>query len=333
MQRNVLVTGATTSIGERLVRVLLQDSRVEHVLAITGEDPSFLPVRDVEGRLTVIQVDLTRSRRVHNLLFGPARDLRIDTVVHLAMHRHAHDEGRRVHTFNVEGLRSIMSLSERHPTVRRLVVRSDAAVYQVKRDLPVLVGEDHPIDLSGKAPQWVRDRVEADVTACARMGLSPLQIVVLRMAEALGPGTGSQLYDYLQSPICLRPAGFDPMVNLLTIEDSAAALQRAIHHDAQGVFNIPGADTLPLTTLIRSYGRIGVPVIEPVIAPLYGLRNRLSGLDFRYGMNRRRFHFSGVLDGRRARDVLGYVPCHPVDWPVGAVDDRDDGDDGDLVGA
>lgn len=326
MQRNVLVTGATTSIGERLLRVLLADSRVGQILAITGEDPTQLPIRDVEGRLTVIQVDLTRSRRVHNLLFGPARKLGIDTVVHLAMHRSAHDEGRRVHVFNVESLRSIIALSERHPTIRRLVVRSDAAVYQVKRDLPVLIGEQHPLEMSGQAPQWVRDRVEADVTACARMGLSRLQIVVLRMAEALGPGTGSQMYDYLQSPVCLRPAGFDPMVNLLTIEDSAAALQRALHHDAQGVFNIPGADTLPLTTLIRSYGRIGIPALEAVIAPLYGLRNRLSGLDFRYGMNRRRFHFSGVLDGTRARQELGYVPCHPVDWPVAAGDDAADED-------
>jgi hypothetical protein len=33
-------------------------------------------------------------------------------------------------------------------------------------------------------------------------------------------------------------------------------------------------------------------------------------------MNRRRFHYSGVLDGRRAREVLGYVPSVPVDWPV-----------------
>ena len=321
MVRNVLVTGASTSIGERLVRVLLDDSRVGRILAVTGEDPSLLPVEDIEGRLTTIQVDLRRNRRVHDLLFGPARDLEIDVVVHLAMHRAARDEGRRVHAFNVEALRSILSLSERHPTISRLVIRSDAAVYQVKRNLPVLIGEDHPLDLSGRAPQWVRDRVEADVTACARMGLSPMQIVVLRMAEVLGPATGSQLHDYLQSPLCLRPAGFDPMMNVLTIEDAASALQRAMHHEDQGVFNIPGADTLPLSTAIRSYGRISVPVLEPVIAPFYDLRSRLLGGDFRYGMNRRRFHFSAMLDGRRARDVLGFVPSHPVEWPGRADED------------
>ncbi len=36
-------------------------------------------------------------------------------------------------------------------------------------------------------------------------------------------------------------------------------------------------------------------------------------------MNHRRFHFSSVLDGRRARDVLGYEPKHPIVWPRGSL--------------
>jgi hypothetical protein len=52
------------------------------------------------------------------------------------------------------------------------------------------------------------------------------------------------------------------------------------------------------------------------MTPLYRWRRQLRGHDFSYGMNRRRFHYSGVLDGRRARDVLGYVPSTGIDWPV-----------------
>ncbi len=314
---HILVTGAASTLGEALIRSLLADSRVQHVLAVTGR-----PVEEVcfdePDRVTVIQVDLRRSRRVHDMLFGPARDLGVDVVVHLAMHHGAFREGSGVHAYNVEATRSIIALSERHPTIRRLVVRSDAAVYQVQRDLPVLISEDHPLNMGGSAPQWVRDRVEADVTACTRMGLSPLQIVVLRMAEILAPGTGSQLFDYLESIVCLRPAGYDPMVNLLTLDDAVVALQKAIHSDAVGVFNVPGADTLPLSACIRKWGRIGVPIPGAWMTPLYRVRRRVTGHDFRYGMNRRRFHYSGVLDGTRAREVLGYVPSHPVDWPADA---------------
>lgn len=312
--KNVLITGASTTVGERVIRRLLDDSRVDRILAITTDNAP-LTISESD-RLKAIPVDLRRSRRVHSLLFGPAREMQINVVVHTAMEPSASKEGSSVHAFNVAALRSIIALSERHPSVRRLVIRSAAEVYQVQNNLPVLIGEDHLLNMSRRAPQWVRDRVEADLTACTRMGLSPLQIVVLRMAEILAPGTGSQMFDYLQSPVCFRPAGYDPMTNLLTLEDTAAALQRAIHHEQQGVFNIPGADTLPLTACIRKWGRVGIPSPDSLITPVYRLRNRLTGQDFRYGMNRRRFHYSCVLDGDRAARVLGYIPSHPIQWPA-----------------
>lgn len=314
-RHNVLVTGTNTPIGERLVRALLEDSRVDRIIGVSGVDPQVLPFK-VHDRLTLLQVDLTSSRRVSNLLFGPAQDQKIDVVVHTSLHRSAYAKGNDVHAFNVEAVRALLSLGERHPTIRRLVIRSASDVYQVQRDLPVLIGEEHPVNMGHRAPQWVRDRVEADLAACVRMGLSPLQIVVLRMAETLAPGTGSQLYDYLGSTVALRPAGFDPMINVLSLEDTVIALRKAIHSTAQGVFNVPGADTLPLSALIRKWGRLGVPMPGMWLTPLYQLRRSVRGHDFRYGMNRRRFHYSGVLDGRRAAEVLGFVPSHPVAWPA-----------------
>lgn len=316
-RRNVLITGADTPIGERLARGLLTDSRVDRVLAVTGGEASHHPLAD-NPRLHTVQVDLVKSRRVRELLFGAARDLGVHVVVHLAMHRSPQARGSRAHAFNVEALRGIIALAERHPTIERLVIRSDAAVYRSRRDLPVLIGEDHPLNIGVDVPQWVRDRVEADVTASARMGLSPLQITVLRTAEVLAPGTGSQVFDWLESPVAFRPAGFDPMINLLSLDDITGALSKAVFSDAQGAFNIPGADTLPLSACVRAWGRLGIPTPELLLGPLYHLRSRISGRDFDYGINRSRFHFSGVLDGTRARDVLRYVPSRPIEWPAHA---------------
>jgi hypothetical protein len=42
-------------------------------------------------------------------------------------------------------------------------------------------------------------------------------------------------------------------------------------------------------------------------------------MEFRYDMNHRRFHFSAVLDGRRAMEILGYEPSHPIVWPAAKV--------------
>ncbi len=314
--RGVLVTGADAPLGERLVRRLLEDPGVAHVLAV-GSRPmeEALPFED-ERRLTYLAVNLTRERRVRDLLFGPARDLGVEVVVHTAMGHAASEEGKAVHAANVDATRDLLALCERHPTIHTFVLRSYAEVYQVQADLPVLIGEDHPLNLSPNAPQYVRDRVEADLHACVRMGLSPLRILVLRCAEVLAPGTGSQLFDYLASPICFRPMGYDPMLNLMSARDLVEALRLAVHAAEQGVFNLPGYDTLPLSMCIEKWGRAAVPVPGAWMTPLYRWRRQLRGHDFSYGMNRRRFHYSGVLDGRRARDVLAYTPAHPIDWPV-----------------
>jgi UDP-glucose 4-epimerase len=142
-----------------------------------------------------------------------------------------------------------------------------------------------------------------------------MRIAVLRAAERLAPDSGSQLYDYLRTRVCLRPVGFDPMLNIATVPDVVDAIVRALKSDAEGVFNIPGADTLPLSRVVELAGRTGIPVPGPLLAPLYRVRASALNMEFSYDLNHRRFHFSAVLDGARARAVLGYQPRHPVDWP------------------
>jgi UDP-glucose 4-epimerase len=310
----VLVTGATTPPGAALIAALLDDPGVEHVLAVAAEPGAELPP---SPRLDYLAVDLTRHRPLHDLIHGPVRRAGIDVVVHGALHRSARDRGRHVHALNVETTRELLLACDHHPTVRRFVYRSAAAVYAVRSSDPNLLDEDTPLELDAGAPQWVRDRVEADLTACTRMGMSRLEVVVLRQAEVLAPGAGSQLWDYLQSRVCLRPLGFDPMINVLSLEDSVAAVRLAAAGRDQGVFNIAGADTLPLSAVTRAWGRIDVPLPGPLLAPLYRLRTWAIGLEFRYDMNLRRFHFGGIVDGRRARDVLGYAPANPIAWPAG----------------
>ena len=118
-------------------------------------------------------------------------------------------------------------------------------------------------------------------------------------------------------PVAFKPLGFDPMMNVATVEDIVVALEKATHGSGEGVFNIPGYDTLPLTEALRRWGTPSVPLPGAAIRPLYQLRRVAIGSDFSYSLNKRRMHLGLVLDGTRAREVLGYVPAHPVDWPVG----------------
>ncbi len=313
--RAVLVTGSTTPIGAALIRSLLEAPEVERVLAVGIElDPGTdLPLGN--AGLTYHRVDLTRERHVRRLIFGPVREAGVDAVVHTALHRSAHDQGKAVHRLNVEATRSLLHLCERHPTVRRFIYRSFAEVYRHDHEHPSLIGEGEPLELRPDVPQRVRDRVEADLTVCTRMGMSPLQICVLRVAEILAPQSGSQLWDWLASPVCLRPLGFDPMVNLISADDAARAVVLALRTDAQGVFNVPGRDTLPLSKVVELWHRLDVPAPGPLLRPLYWIRRLAIGTDFRYRLNEGRLHTSDLLDGARAREVLGYEPLRSIDWP------------------
>lgn len=307
----VMVTGATTPLGAAIVEYLLGMSDVELVLAVGREAAP--AQRQPDERLVYRAADLTRPRSLHDLLWRDARELRIDRIAHGIQHRRARDTGVRVHLQNVESTRELILACRDHPTIRRLVYRSYAEVYSLRHTTSDLLDEEAPLDFEPASPQWLRDRVEADLAVCAQLA-GPLSIAVLRCAELVVPDCGSQLWDYLQSRVCLRPLGFDPMLNVLSLEDVVIAFAAALRSDAIGVFNIPGYDTLPLSRAIAECLRIDVPIPGPMIAPLYRLRRLVAGFDFRYDLNIRRFHFGGVVDGSRARAALGYVARHPVRW-------------------
>jgi UDP-glucose 4-epimerase len=301
-------------VGRAVISELIANARIEKVLAIQRPGESPLRFEKANGRVTPLHVDLTRTRAVRSLLFGPARHERCDVVLHLAAHRAGRDEGDLVHALNVESTRQLLELSERHPTIRRFVLRSYAEVYRVRPHHATILLEDHPLELSPDAPQWTRDRVEADVTACIQLGLSRLQIAVLRCAECPAPENGSQLWDYLESRVCFTPLGYDPVINLISISDISNALARSVLSEKIGIFNVPGADTFPLSVAIERARRIRIPVPGPLVWRLYDWRAATRGGDFRYDQNHFRFRFSGIMDGTRAAQQLGYVPRTSVSW-------------------
>ncbi len=307
-----LITGATTPVGVAIAKQLLSDRVFVHIIAVGAEPFSEVSALFPSASVTYLQADLTHSRELRNLLFEPAVTHRVTTVIHTALHRSAQRSGQHVHQLNVESTRELLRICEQHPTIRRFLLRSHSEIYRVRAVEPEILDERHPIDLSPDRPQWMRDRAEADLITCAAMAVSPLQIVVLRCAECLVPDTGSQLFDYLCSQVCLQPLGFDPMLNVLSLPDLARAFSLAAAADQQGVFNIVGKDTLPLSTLIADWGRLRIPIPSTLLGPLYWLRSKTTGTDFRYDLNRFRFHFSSIMDGTLAAQRLHYTPQVPA---------------------
>jgi UDP-glucose 4-epimerase len=297
----VLVTGAGTPLGRGLIIALAHARDVEHIIGI-GPRSSI----ELAAPASYQQVELSHAREIHDLVWQAAHRHAIDTVVHLG-----HDA--------VPAGQLVRSCAE-HPTIRRLVYRSFGGIYALDRTAGLL-DEDTPFEASRSAPGWLRERVKADLTVASHLG-GTLQIAVLRLAELMAPDCDSPLWDYLSSGLCLRPLGFDPMLNVLSIADAVDALAAAIRSSQCGVFNIPGAETLPLSSAIVESQRVGLPLPGVLLGPLYGLRRWAASYhdhhdhhDHRQLLDLRQLRFGGVLDGTRARDRLGYVPRHPACWP------------------
>jgi UDP-glucose 4-epimerase len=216
-------------------------------------------------------------------------------------------------------LRELIHLCERHPTIRRFVYQGSAEVYRSGPADPAVIDEEHPVEPDDEAPPWLRDLVEADQAACAHIGGSRLRIAVLRCAELFAPQAGGQLLRWLDAEPCLRPLGFDPIVNLISREDLVRAVSLALRSPVAGVFNIKGADTLPLSELAAKAGRRCVPLPGWMLSSAYRLRALLRGPSFDYPTNRPKFHFGGVLSGRTALLALGYQPRTPIRWGETAV--------------
>ena len=306
--KSILVTGATQPLGRAVIDELMRNS-VDTIVATGLEADPQLP-KSVHYEAA----DLSHSRQIRRLMLGICREHEIDCIIHLAFHRNP--GGRRAERLHVEGTRLLMRLAEEHPSVTHFVHLSSAEVYAARRDRPDLVREDNPLNFAPSAPTWIRHIVEADLTLCSRMGMAKVSVAVLRCTEILAPGTGSQLHDYLDAPLCLRPMGFDPIINILSLHDAARALVLAAIGKHSGVFNIRGHDTLTLSDLIRLRGRTPIPLPGPFIAPFYRARGTLFHKHFRYELNHWRFHFNSVLDGSRAERLLGYTPQHGIDQPT-----------------
>lgn len=139
--KGVLISGATTPLGIALARRLVADGHP--VLAVALESPEAAgPLLPPE--VTYLRVDLSRPRHVRRLLHGPARDLGVTTLVHLAAHRLATRGGARVHRLNVGATRLMVRLAEEHPTIERMIHLSTAHVYCNRTDQPDVLREDSP---------------------------------------------------------------------------------------------------------------------------------------------------------------------------------------------
>lgn len=222
MARVVLVTGVSTPLAAGVARSL---SGVAGVRRVIGADSS-PPAPGSEG-FEFAHVDLHEES-----LARIVADSGADLVLHLGL-----DTERGPNRENhVLGTVRMLSALRHTEGVRRLVVRAG-----------VTLDSDDAAQVAEHTRALQRRRPE-------------MSVAVLRFANLIGPSVDTPLTRYLDQRVVPTALGSDPHVRFLHEDDAAEALVRMALSEEDGLFDVAGSDTVPLSHCLRRIGGQRLPV-------------------------------------------------------------------------
>lgn len=140
----------------------------------------------------------------------------------------------------------------------RLVLRSHAYAYGSNTKNPGLMTEERVSLLPANAPEQRWLRLEA--TAAMHRNRA-----VVRLTNVLAREEGDPIVRKLASAAAAAPAGHDPSVQFLSVQDAAGALVAAAESTATGLFNAAGEGAIPLKKAFRAAGTRRIPVLKPFL--------------------------------------------------------------------
>ncbi len=305
--RVVLVTGVSRFLGARVASALQADPGIERVIGVDTVPPS-----SSLGRTEFVRVDI-RTPSIAKVIASAE----VDTVVHLNMVTMPSGSRASMKELNVIGTMQLLAACQRSPDMRKLVVRSSAAVYgSSPRDPAVFTEDDEPVEAPSSG--YAKDAVEVEgYVRGLKRRRSDLTVSVLRFANFLGPGVDSPLTRYLRMPVVPTVLGFDPRLQFVHEDDGVEVLRRMAVEDHPGTFNVAGDGVLLLSQALRRAGRPTVPMPAPAMAMFGDIGKRLGGMSGFSAELLRWLTYGRVIDVERLEQELSWRPKYTSETAFG----------------
>lgn len=317
--RVVAVTGAFGSMGRRFVRLLEHDDAVERIVAIDVRSAVDGASRDGEptdpqtflakhGKLSAHNLDLTEAGAGRELA-SVLQQERVGSVVHLAF------LSNPVHALEMaHELETIGTLYVAHAAVEAgvssVLSLSSAMCYGARPDNPAWITEEQAL----RPPQSrsLRDKAEADI-AMQKLGAEQpdIAVSVARVGAMLGSASDHFWTRTLSRRVVPAVLGYDPLVQLLHVDDAALALHALWTAKAKGAFNVVGRGVLPWSHVITRLGRASLPLPSGVGRSIVGALWSAQLIDMpRQFLDYLRWPW--VCDGERMRATTGWSAAHDL---------------------
>jgi UDP-glucose 4-epimerase len=286
--KRVLVTGLSTHWGGRVAQALEANPEIETIIGVDRRPP---------------KVELQRTEYVqvadsHSLIRRIVEAAEIDTVVDTRLVVDGTvTSARLAHENNVIGTMNVLAACQ---GIRKLVFKSSAHYYGCEQDDPAFFTESmrraHP-----PRTRLERDIFEAESAVEEFRHRNPDTIVtVLRFTNGLGRGRPSSHARLLGLPAIPAILGFDPRCQFIHDDDMANALEHAVRHDIDGIFNAAADGVLVLSEVVDLLGKRLAPILSPWGTGLGAAALRRAGVPLT-GELLQLLRFGRALDNRRLK--------------------------------
>ncbi len=299
MGQVVLVTGVAGDLGRRFAAQLSMSPGVERVIGIDTVPP----------RGDLAQADFVRADIRNPVIAKVIVRERVDTVVHTSVAATPAASGGRtsMKELNVIGTMQLLAACQQAPDVRKLVLKSSAAVYGASNRDPAMFTEGmnaKRLATSGFAKDIAE--VESYTRGFARRR-PDVSVTTLRIANVIGPTIISAMTGYFRLPVIPTVLGFNPRLQFVHELDALDVLEHATVTEVSGTYNVAGDGIISLAQAIRRIGRPTLP-LPGFAVPTFGSAIRQT----------RRADFSPEqvafltygrgIDTSRMRSMLGFEP-------------------------
>jgi UDP-glucose 4-epimerase len=295
----VLVTGVSRYLGGRFARLLTAEPSVERVIGIDV----IAPPHDI-GNAEFVRADI-RNPMIARIITQAG----VDTVVHMNVIATPLSAGGRVSQkeINVIGTMQLLAACQKSPSIRRLVVKSSAAVYGSSPRDPAMFVEDMGPKALPRAG-FGKDSVEVEgyVRGFSRRR-ADVEVSVLRLANIVGPGLRTGLTDYLSLPVIPIPLGYDARLQLIHENDALRGLLLATVGPPVGIVNVAGDGIITAQQAARLAGRPTLPVPLSASGLVSQFVKRAGLVEFSADQMQYLAWGRG-MDTTRMREVLGLEP-------------------------
>jgi UDP-glucose 4-epimerase len=301
----VAITGLSGNLGRTLAKQLHRSH------ALIGVDRRPFPGLPKDIELHALDI---RKKRCEDLF----RTRAIRALVHLGIVHDPRVDERERRSLNVVGTANLLESCARYG-VSKVVLLSSAVVYGPSPDNSNFLTEDAPL-LGATRFSGMRDLIEVDMFTQSFFYKYPqIETVILRPVHIVGPTIRNAVSNYLRMKRPWVLAGFDPIIQLIHVEDVCRAIEQVLAPGVRGVYNVVGPGEVPLSAVLRELGRVSLPLPATVARPL--LRTLFSYKLVPYPPEALdHLQYLCAVDGSRAARDWGYAPRHSLRDTIRSVE-------------